>query len=276
MIVWICTDMEGLSGIDHWDQCYDPDDDSPRYRYGREQLTADTNAAIAGCFDAGATQVCVLDGHGRNRNQGFLLDQLDPRVERVWVAGRNPLRWQGLDESVAAVAMVGQHAMAGTINGFIDHTQSPKEICRFKINGAEHGEMSQLALYAGGFGVPLVYVSGDEALCKEAKRLFPHIQATPTKEGTGWETCRLYPTDAVRAAIRKDIAAALANINKENAWVLEPPITAAVEWAWSAPADRMARIPGVRRPEARTVEWTLSDQRDIYTWPSADWNPAGQ
>ncbi len=73
MIVWICTDMEGLAGIDQWDQCYDPDDNSPHYRYGCEQLTTEANAAISGCFDAGATEVRILDGHGRNRNKGFLL-----------------------------------------------------------------------------------------------------------------------------------------------------------------------------------------------------------
>ncbi len=32
--VYICTDMEGLAGVDHWDQCYDPDDNSPLYRAG--------------------------------------------------------------------------------------------------------------------------------------------------------------------------------------------------------------------------------------------------
>src|SRR3954452_8139076 len=118
MIAWICTDMEGLAGIDHWDQCYG---DGPEYHeYGRAQWTADTNAAVAGCFDAGAAEVRVLDGHGRNRNQGFTAD-LDPRATRIWVARRDPLRWEGLDESVHAVAMIGQHAMAGTISGFLDH-----------------------------------------------------------------------------------------------------------------------------------------------------------
>ncbi|WP_395142879.1 M55 family metallopeptidase [Armatimonas sp.] len=121
MTVWICTDMEGLAGVDHWDQCYHPDDNAPEYLYGREQLTADTNAAIAGAFDAGATEVRVLDGHGRNRNQGFT-EMLDARATRVWIASRKPVRWEGLDASVHCVAMIGQHAMAGTINGFLDHT----------------------------------------------------------------------------------------------------------------------------------------------------------
>src|ERR671933_536967 len=143
MIAWICTDMEGLAGIDHWDQCYG---DGPEYHdYGRAQLTADTNAAIAGCFDGGATEVRVLDGHGRNRNHGFL-----------------------------------------------DHTQSPKLICRMTAGGVEIGETGQFALYCGAFGVPMGYLIGDEAACAEARELLPHCITTPTKRGTGWATCELY------------------------------------------------------------------------------------
>lgn len=273
MIVWLCTDMEGVAGIDSWHQCYHPDDNAPEYRYGREQLTADVNAAVAGCFDAGATEVRVIDGHGRNRNRGFVEEQLDPRVKRVWLSSFAPLRLEGLDSSVDAVAMIGQHAMAGTLNGFIDHTQIPKEVCRFLINGEEHGEMSQLALYAGAYGVPLVYVSGDEALCEEAKRLFPHVRCTPTKRGTGWATCELYPVEEVRQRIRRDIAEALRNRHLAPVWQLPMPVEVRVEWAYSGLADHYARFSGVKRIDARTVAWYLYDPRDIYTWPHEGWQP---
>lgn len=273
MIVWVCTDMEGLAGIDQWDQCYDPDDNSPAYRYGLEQLTAEVNAVVAGCFDAGVTEMRVLDGHGRNGNKGFILEKLDPRVRRVWFTQMNPLRLEGLDDSVHAVAMIGQHAMAGTLHGFIDHTQSPKELCRYLINGQEQGEMGQIALYAGSLGVPLVYVSGDEALCDEARRLFPHVRATPTKKGTGWDTCALYPPDQVRTQIRQDVAAALRHVDRAWVWRPHPPIEVTVEWAWSGRADPIAGVPGVKRLNARTVSWMIADPRDVFTWPSESWNP---
>jgi len=273
MIVWICTDMEGLAGIDQYDQCYDPDDNSPKYLYGREQLTADTNAAIAGCFDAAATEVRVIDGHGRNHNRGFIPEKFDPRAKKVWLTASGPLRVEGLDESVYAVAMIGQHAMVGTRNAFLDHTQIPKELCRYLINGEERGEMSQFALYAGAFGVPLVYVSGDEALCAEAKRQFPHVTSTPTKQGTGWATCKLYPPEQVRANIRRDIAKALRHVDRSKAWRLKPPIEITVEWAWSGKADSFAAAPGVKRVDARTVRWQINDPRDIYLWSPPNLHP---
>lgn len=269
MIVWICTDMEGLAGIDHWDQCYG---DGPEYHeYGRAQLTADTNAAIAGCFEGGAAEVRVLDGHGRNRNQGFTTD-LDPRATRVWISGP-PTRLEGLDETVGAALMVGQHARAGTLRGFLDHTQSPKLICRMTAGGLEIGETGQFAIYCGAYGVPVVYLSGDEAACAEAMSLLPHCVTTPTKRGTGWATCELYDPHEVRDRIRADAARAVCGAEHAPAFRLPAPFEVAVEYAYSEPADNTARWPGVRRPHARIVTWTLTDAAEIYTWPSANWAP---
>lgn len=271
VIVWICTDMEGLSGVDSVDQCYNAG--SPSHNYGCEQLTEDVNAAVAGCFDAGADEVRVMDGHGPNGNKGFRMEKLDPRVKLVFFSQYNPLRFEGLDETIDAVAMIGQHSMVGTLHGFIDHTQSSKRICRYKINGTEYGEMGQFALYSGALGIPLNYVSGDEALCEEARRQFPHAMSTPTKIGTGWATCDLYPTDEVRANIRRDIAAAMSNIDSSKAWRPRSPVDISVEWAWSELADNMAVIPGVKRIDARTVAWEIVNPLDIYTWPSKNWSP---
>ncbi len=273
MTIWICTDMEGLAGVDHWDQCYDPDDASPKYLHGREQLTAEANAAIEGCFDARATEVCLLDGHGRNRGHGFIQSKLDPRAKLVRLAGQAPVRWEKLDGSVLGLAMIGQHAMAGTIDGFLDHTQQPKEICRFMINGVEHGEMSMMALYAGHHNVPLIYVSGDEALCEESRRFFPKAVTTPTKRGTGWGTCELYPVEDVRKNMRRDIARAIHSGSRSHSWKLAPPIEITVEWAWSGKADPLAKVPGVKRLNARTVSWKIGDARDIFSWPGRGWQP---
>lgn len=273
MKICIVTDMEGLAGVDNWEQCYAAADDAPEYLHGLAQLAADTTAAVAGCFDAGATEVVVWDGHGRNRQSAFTRVALDPRATLRRLVVGAPLVLEGLDAGTAGVLMVGQHAMAGTLNGFLDHTQCPKEICRYLINGVEHGEMSQFALHAGAFGVPLLHVSGDEALCAEARRLFPWVAATATKRGTGWATCELYPTDAVRAAIRRDVAAAIRGRAAARPWTLPMPAEVAVEYAWSEFADRLAAVPGVRRPHARTVAWKIPDPRYIYNWPGAAWQP---
>jgi len=274
MKICIVTDMEGLAGVDYWEQCYAADDHAPEYLHGLAQLAADTNATVAGCFDAGATEVVVWDGHGRNRQSAFTRVALDPRATLRRLVVGAPLVLEGLDAATAGVLMVGQHAMAGTLHGFLDHTQCPKEICRYLINGAEHGEMSQFALHAGAFGVPLLHVSGDQALCAEARRLFPWVATTATKRGTGWATCELYPVDTVRAAIRRDASAAIRNRAGARPWTQPMPAEVTVEYTWSEFADRLAAVPGVRRPHARAVAWKIPDPRYIYNWPGAAWTPS--
>ncbi len=274
MKICIVTDMEGLAGVDDWEQCYATHDEDPAYAHGLAQLAADTNATVAGCFDAGATEVVVWDGHGRNRQLAFTRVALDPRASPRRLEHDRPIRLSGLDEATAGAVMVGQHAMAGTLGGFLDHTQCPKEICRYCINGEEHGELSQFALHAGAFGVPLLHVSGDEALCAEAHRLFPWVAATPTKRGTGWATCELYPVAEVRARLRREVAQAIGRRASAQVWRLPGPIEVTVEYAWSALADRLAGLPGVQRRHARSVSWTIPDPRYIYNWPAPDWHPA--
>lgn len=274
MRIGIMTDMEGLAGVDHWDQCYARDDQAPAYRHGLAQLAADTNATIAGCFEAGATEVIVWDGHGRNQQRAFSRVLLDPRATLKPIILGAPLCFDGLNQTMAGVLMVGQHAMAGTRQGFLDHTQCPKEICRYSLNGEEHGELSQFALFAGAHGIPLLHVSGDEALCAEAARLFSWVKSTATKRGTGWSTCELYPVDEVRERIRRDVAAALAQRQHARLWQLPTPLTVAVEYAYSALADERAAVPQVERLHARIVAWRISDPRYIYNWPSSDWYPA--
>src|SRR5260370_38064288 len=68
--------------------------------------------------------------------------------------------------------------------------------------------------------------------------------STPTKRGTGWATCELYPADEVRANIRRDIALAVKSADHADAWRLPPPIEVGVEWAWSGAADNLAKVPG--------------------------------
>ncbi|MCC6421856.1 MAG: M55 family metallopeptidase [Phycisphaerales bacterium] len=274
MNIYIMTDLEGVSGINSWDQCYPPNRDDPAYRQALRHLTEEVNAAVAGAFDGGAKQVFVVDGHGVNQNDGFVKDLLDPRARKAYIASRNPLRFEALDESISAVAMIGQHAMAGTINGFLDHTQNPKTICRFIINGQEHGELSQLAMYAGALNIPMVYASGDEALCVEARRIIPGIATTPTKRGTGWATCELYDPAEVRQNIRRDFA----NILRDKKSWPAPlrttlPIEKTIEWAWSEFADTICRIPNVQRPHARSTRWWIDNPLDMFDYPNENWHP---
>ena len=65
MKVLISTDIEGVAGVFHHEQVRAG---NPEYERARLLMTHEANAAIAGAFDAGATEVLVNDSHGSFRN----------------------------------------------------------------------------------------------------------------------------------------------------------------------------------------------------------------
>jgi D-amino peptidase len=99
-----------------------------------------------------------------------------------------------LDETFDGMVMIGFHAMMGTPDGVLNHTQSSKSENRYWYNGVESGELAQNALIAGHFNVPLIMVTGDEATCREAHQFFGEdIVTVATKKGFAREAAELYP-----------------------------------------------------------------------------------
>src|SRR5512135_3794063 len=105
MQVYLSVDMEGVAGIVHVDQTRRNGHD---YERARRRMTAETNAAIAGACDAGATGVLVNDSHGDMRN--LVLDDLDRRAELI-TGSLKPLSMvQGVTEQARCALFVGYHA----------------------------------------------------------------------------------------------------------------------------------------------------------------------
>ncbi len=71
MRVLIAVDMEGISGVVHWDHVKPGHFEYARFR---EIMTEEVNAAIDGALDGGATSVVVTDGHNDGRN--ILIEKL--------------------------------------------------------------------------------------------------------------------------------------------------------------------------------------------------------
>ncbi len=161
----------------------------------------DVAAVVRGLRDGGATEVIVLDGHG---SQAVLPHLMEPGAK--YITGR-PRPGAGnlstLDSSFAGMVTVGFHAMMGTPDGVLNHTQSSTTENRYWYNGVESGELAQNALIAGYYGVPVIMVTGDEATCREARNFFAeqYIVTVPVKKGLSREAAILYPFEETRKAL---------------------------------------------------------------------------
>ena len=173
MKLYICADMEGVTGITHRDQLMDKG--AERYRRGCALLTGDINAAIGGAVAAGVTEAVVSEGHGHMRN--VLLEDLHPAARLV----RGPASWenkplcqvQGLDDTFDVAFLVGFHSRAGTPRGLLSHTWVGAVVHEIAINGQVLGETGLDAALCGDFVFErrqravrrLCFLKGGAALC---------------------------------------------------------------------------------------------------------------
>ncbi len=258
MKVYIHTDLEGVSGIDNPEMILV---DNPRFEESRKRLTEDVNAAVAGAFDGGARHVTVLDSHGSGMDN-IIWEQIDPRAERDTKPNR---KWWGiLDESYGATFFIGAHAMAGTMNAFLDHTQSATSVYNWYYNGRRFGELAQWALVAGHFGVPLVMVSGDEAAVAEAYAFFDPVETAPVKRGVGRSAAVLVDLDEAHRRIREAAGRAIGHIGVARPLRITMPMEVILDTTRSDYADAAAKGDGVERVDARRVRKMAATALDLF------------
>src|SRR5947208_13567660 len=158
--VHVISDMEGVAGIVKWQQA--TGGEKP-YDEGRILYTEEINAAARGAKDAGATEIVVMDCHGAGGAYDFnslVPDLLDPDCE--YVVQQEWTEYTGFLESGCDAALfVGMHAMAGTPDGVLSHTVSGQAWHELRFNGRPVGET----------GCPVLLVTGDRAVCREATEL---------------------------------------------------------------------------------------------------------
>jgi len=232
----------------HWDETSQP---GPDYAYFRRLMSLEANAAVLGAFDAGATEVVVRDSHGSARN--ILPDLLDPRARliRDWSGGPKNMM-EGIDETFHAVVFIGYHGRAGTPNAILDHT-STGNVVDFAINGRSLPEAGYNALIAGKYGVPVVFVAGDEAICHQVRELFGPIPIVATKRGIGEATDGLHPETAAHL-IRAGVADAVRQRSRLRPFTMTPPYTLVLKLKNEASVYAGAFFPGARR----TGDWELT------------------
>jgi D-amino peptidase len=219
--IYIVTDLEGISGVYKFTQTRETD--TVLARQAREYFMGDVAAVVRGLRAGGATEILVLDGHG---NQAVIPDLMEPGAK--YITGRpRPEVLYGLDRTYAGVVFLGAHAMMGTTDGVLNHTQSSKTENRYWYNDIESGELAQGAAIAGHFGVPPIMVSGDEATCREAERFFDKACVTvAVKRGIARESAELYPFKETRQNLYEGAKRAMAAIRKCKPYKLDLPIKA--------------------------------------------------
>jgi len=262
MKMFMSTDLEGVAGVVSFEsQTYQKS--GPALEEARSLQTAEINAAVAGFVEAGIEDILIGDHHGPG---AVKFSELDAPAKLMH--GR-PWPPRSVRDPIVAeydvFCIVGQHAMAGVRDGDLNHTQSSRSIDYIKLNGKPIGEIAQAALYNGAMGMPLIFLTGDEAACREAEELVPGIVTVAVKKGIGRNAAISLPASEARALIREGAKRAIENHKKNPIapLVWEGPFVLEKRFFHTDTADQYMDADDVEMVDGQTVRMKGDDIRKI-------------
>lgn len=248
--IYILTDLEGISGVFKFGQTREKD--SPPNIQACEYFMDDLSAVIRGLLDGGATEILVVDGHG---NQCVIPHMMEPGIKYVTGVPRPGAMW-GLDSTFVGMVQLGAHAMMGTPDGVLAHTQSSRSENRYWYNGVESGELVQCASIAGYYDVPTMLVTGDEATCREAKQFFGENCVTvAVKDGIAREAAILYPFEETHKALYEGAKRSMEALSRCKPYKLDMPIKGKLQY--------LDLNSNPKKPKLVTKNAVFQDARDI-------------
>jgi len=260
MKIYILTDLEGVGGVVLGQQI---EPGGSLYAEARHLLTQEVNAAVEGALAGGATEVLVRDGHGANSGYNFIFNELHPGAEYM-MGSPTESYLDEIDESFDGVFQLGAHAMAGTMHAVLEHTQSSQAWEEMRVNGRPMSEMGFCAAMAGELGVPCLLVTGDQAVCDEARDLLgPEVDVAVTKVGLSRHCAIMKPPKVVRDLIRERARAAMGKIGKVKPLDIGRPVEIILRFKHVYMADGH-KCAGKRRLDSRTIAVTGSTAREAF------------
>ncbi len=256
--IYISADMEGITGVVTGEQLGPQGFEYARFR---EFMTQEVNAAIEGATAAGATEIVVSDSHGNGQN--LLIEKLPNNVLLVRSWPRPLGMMQGIDESFAGAIFIGYHTGTTNLDGVRAHTLSSARLTDVRLKGVSVSEAGINAAIAGHFNVPVIMVSGDDAVVKETTALLGNIEGAVVKWASGFHSAKtLMPTTA-QILIRDKVQNAVKRIKDFKPYKLSGPIELDVRFKNYRPSEVLSYLSIVQRIDAHSIRFVAKDMIEV-------------
>ncbi len=263
MKLFISADIEGCAGTT---LNYETHKEEPAYQKYAKQMTEEVVAVCEAALASGVDEIVVKDGHGDATNIDIMA--MPEHVTLIRGKSGHPINMMyGLDETFDAVFYVGYHAPAGDPESPLSHTSTGASNF-IELNGKRMSEFMLNSYTAAMYGVPVLFLSGDEKICALSKELVPQITTVSTKKGVGGCAYNVSPKtvikelkQAVTKALSGDLSEKLAacRVQLPNEFVYE------VNYKDLKKAYQMSFYPGMESVDARTNRLTSKSWMDIVT-----------
>ena len=143
--------------------------------------------------------------------------------------------------------------LAHTFSGFFTE---------LRVNGQPMSEAEVNGLYAGGLGVPVAVLTGDDQICQLAEKVFPGIITVAVKDCHGTSaTSTVHPS----VACEQIEAAVQAAVGADRVAPMPVPDQLSLEIDFNTPlaADLAGTVPGTRRIGSRTLQRDVADPDEL-------------
>jgi len=233
--VYISADMEGVVGVVTAEQLGPSGFEYERFR---TFMTREVNAAIDGARAAGATEIVVIDSHGDGQHLILVVLARDITLVRSWP--RPLMMMQGIDDTFDAAIFIGYHASTTNPEGVRAHTISSANLTAVRLNGEPMMEASINAAIAGDFGVPVVMISGDDAVVDEARSMLGDVEGAVVKWHYGFHSARTLMPEPAYELIRRKVAVALGRLGDFRPHRVSEPVALELSFKNYMPAELLA------------------------------------
>lgn len=258
MKLFISSDIEGTCGICNWDETQKG---HPDYEYFAKQMSKEVAAVCSAALESGKIEdILIKDAHGTARN---ICPELLPegvKLHRGW-QGVPGAMMAGVEKGFDAVAMTGYHSAAYTEGNPLSHTTNLANQY-VKINGNIASEFMINAYQAAYYGVPVILVSGDQALCDQAHDVCPHIETACVSEGCGGASISIHPRTALNL-LRQKMKEALGK--DLSCYKIELPkhFHVEIEFKEFVKAQRSSFYPGAKREGTKCISFDADDYYEV-------------
>jgi D-amino peptidase len=135
---------------------------------------------------------------------------------------------------------------------------------RIRINGTPVGETAINAYALAEYEVPVIMVSGDQALVKEASAFLPGCETAQVKTSLDCKTTKCLPLPKARRLIERAAERALLRIDEFKSVRVTKPIKIDVSFPEKEQIDLSEIIPKARRTSEKTISYAAE------SWKEAD------
>ena len=256
--IYISADMEGVVGVVTNEQLGPQGFEYARFR---EFMTNEVNAAIEGAIAAGATDIVISDSHGNGQN--LLIEKLPTNVLLVRAWPRPLMMMQGIDETFAGAIFIGYHTGTTNSQGVRAHTISSARLADVRLKGISVSEAGLNAAIAGHFNVPVIMISGDDAVVKETQALLGDVEGAVVKWASGFHSAKTLMPEASYVLIREKAKRAIGRIKDFKPYKLAAPIQLDVRFKNYRPSEVLSYLSIVERTDAHSIRFTGKDMVEV-------------